>query len=237
MLADAQANLADLDPSDFPKKGELRDKLAELQRACVDVGLPVIVVFEGWDAAGKGSLIHALTARLDPRGFDVHPIQAPRPFEQSRPWLWRYWLKIPPAGKWAFFDRSWYGRILVQRVEGMVSKADRKRAHDEILQFERTLVDNGYVIIKLFLHIEKEEQKKRLDALSTDPATSWQVTDEDWANHRRYKTWYRLYEKTLKKTDTERAPWHVIPTASAALATLRVYEVLTSEIQKALEKS
>lgn len=235
MLGDA--HIAAVDRSDLPDKASLRDRLAELQRECSDAGLPVIVVFEGWDAAGKGSLIHTLTARLDPRGFDVHPIRAPRPFEQSRPWLWRYWLKIPPAGKWAFFDRSWYGRVLVQRVAGTVTKAERKHAVGDIIRFERTLIDNGYLIVKLFLHIEKDEQKRRLDTLSTDPATSWKVTDEDWTNHGRYASWYKLYEKTLKKTSTPISPWHVIPTGPSKRATHSVYEVLIREIEKVLEDS
>ncbi len=234
MLADAHIALEDFDTSSFPEKAELRDRLSVLQRECADAGLPVIVVFEGWDAAGKGSLIHTLTERLDPRGFDVHPIRAPRDFELSRPWLWRYWLKIPPAGKWAFFDRSWYGRVLVQRVEGMVTKKERKRAIDDIIQFERTLIDNGYLLIKLFLHIEKDEQKRRLNELKADPATSWKVTDEDWTNHRRYLSWYKIYEKTLKHTSTEASPWQVIPTGSAQQATVLVYEVLIREIEKVL---
>lgn len=237
MLADAHLRIEGLVSSGLPSKVALRDRLSELQRASAEAKLPVIVVFEGWDAAGKGSLIHTLTSRLDPRSFDVHPIQAPRPFEQSRPWLWRYWLKIPPSGEWAFFDRSWYGRVLVQHVEGRVSKTDRKRAINDIVQFERTLTDNGYLIVKVFLHIEQNEQKKRLEELSADPATSWRVTSEDWENNRRYKTWYRIYEKTLQKTNMEFARWHVIPTASAELATLSVYEVLTSEIERALRTS
>jgi len=237
MLANAHIGLGDSYESDLPSKAKLRDRLAVLQRKCAEAGLPVMVVFEGWDAAGKGTLIHTLTARLDPRGFEVHPILAPQAFELARPWLWRYWLKIPSSGKWAFFDRSWYGRVLVQRVEGMVNETDCRRALEEILQFERTLVDNGYLIIKLFLHIEEGEQKRRLKSLAADPATSWKVADEDWKNHRRYAKWQRLYDETLEETSTPIAPWHVIPTLSQERATLLVYDVLIREIQQALSNT
>lgn len=234
MLAKAHTSLNEFYGSDLPDKAALRDRLAELQRACANAKLPVIVVFEGWDAAGKGSLIHTLTAWLDPRGFEVHPIRAPRPFEQSYPWLWRYWLKIPSAGKWAFFDRSWYGRVLVQWMEGVVTGAERSRALEQIGQFERTLADNGYLIVKIFLHIEEDEQRRRLETLANDPATSWKVSDEDWKNNKRYASWYRLYGNTLKETSTSVAPWWVIPTDEEDSATLLVYTILVREMENAL---
>jgi polyphosphate kinase 2 (PPK2 family) len=212
----------------------LRDRLAELQRAAIEAGLPLMMAFEGWDAAGKGSSIHALTARLDPRGFTVHPIRAPRPFEAARPWLWRYWRKIPAHGEWAFYDRSWYGRVLVQRIDKLVSERQWTRAYDEILQFERALVDDGYLLVKIFLHIDKGEQRRRLEALMADPVTAWRVTPEDWQNHHRYDAWLPVYDEALERTHTPRAPWTVIPATSPYYARRAVYRTLIDALEARL---
>ncbi len=163
----------------------------------------MIILFEGWDAGGKGSSIQFLSSRLDPRGFVLYPIRQARTYEQKRPWLWRFWLKIPGRGEWTIFDRSWYGRVLVERMEKLVSPDEYRRAYRDIMDFEHTLADDGYRIIKFFLHISKEEQKKRFKALTDDPLTAWKVEKEDWRNHKRYEEWITLYEEMFERTETE----------------------------------
>lgn len=211
-----------------------RDRLAELHRASIAAKLPVMVVFEGWDAAGKGSMIHTLTERLDPRGFMVHPIRAPRPFEQARPWLWRYWLTIPPRTAWAFYDRSWYGRILVERIHKLVTKPQWTQAYEDILQFERTLTADGYLIIKLFLHIDKDEQQRRLHALTADPVTAWRVTPEDWQNHRRYAAWQHAYAQMLERTHTTATPWTVVPATCPHHTRYIAYQTIITALEARL---
>jgi polyphosphate kinase 2 (PPK2 family) len=183
---------------EFKKKfPRLQNQLYALQKASWDAKIPVIILFEGWDAAGKGTSIQKLTSRLDPRGFKLYPIRAARTYEGKRPWLWRFWLKIPGQGEWAIFDRSWYGRTLVERVEGLIPERDWRRGYRDIVDFERTLADDGYLIIKFFLHISQEEQKRRFEKLSEDPLTAWQVESEDWEHHRNYDEWLLAYEETL----------------------------------------
>ena len=216
------------------EEADLRDRLAELHRAAIEGGLPLMMAFEGWDAAGKGSMIHTLTERLDPRGFTVHPIRAPRPFEAARPWLWRYWRKIPGYGTWAFYDRSWYGRVLVERMDRLVSKKQWKRAYDEIIQFERALVDDGYLLVKIFLHISKDEQRRRLNELMADPVTTWRVTPEDWQNHHRYDAWLPVYEEALEETHTDAAPWTVLPATDPNATRYAVYRTLIDALDARL---
>jgi len=235
MLDAVDLSLSLTDEAYRAEEAGLRDRLAELQRASKEAGLPLMVAFEGWDAAGKGSSIHALTARLDPRGFTVHPIRAPRPFEAARPWLWRYWRKIPGRGEWAFYDRSWYGRVLVQRIDQLASEEQWTRAYDEICQFERALVDDGYLLVKIFLHIGKDEQRRRLEALMADPVTAWRVTPEDWQNHHRYDVWRPIYDDALERTNTDAAPWTVVPATSPNYARRAVYRTLIDALEAQLD--
>lgn len=213
-----------------------RTRLLALQRACADAKIPVLVVFEGWDAAGKGTLVHALTSRLDPRGYDVHPIGAPRPFEQTRPWLWRYWMTLPAQGRWGVYDRSWYGRVLVGRMDGLVAEGEAKRAIKEIQGFESTLVAEGAVLVKLFLHISEEEQRQRLETLEADPVTAWRVSAEDWRHHRQYAAWHGTYEAVLGQTHTRVAPWTLIPAHSLRYAHLAATRTLIRALERRLDR-
>lgn len=222
-------------PSDTAEIKQLRERLSVLHRASREAELPVMVAFEGWDGAGKGSAIHTLTERLDPRGFTVHPIGAPRPFEAARPWLWRYWRKIPEYGTWGFYDRSWYGRVLVARMDGLVSPREWERGYDEILQFERALTDDGYLLIKIFLHISKDEQRQRLQRLLSDPVTVWRVTPEDWINHHRYDAWMELYEEVLGRTNTQHAPWTPVSAMDARETQLTIYRTLVRALESRLD--
>lgn len=215
----------------FPR---LRMKLYALQKASWDAEIPVIILFEGWDAAGKGTSIQNLTSKLDPRGFKLYPIRAARTYESRRPWLWRFWLKIPGKGEWAIFDRSWYGRTLVERVEGLISERSWRRAYRDIVNFERTLADEGYLIVKFFLHIGRQEQKKRFDKLISDPLTAWQVLPEDWEHHKHYDDWRLAYEETFERTETESGPWTIIEATNRRYTNLKIFETLANTLETQL---
>ena len=216
------------------RKAELSERLYFVQQGTWSEGIPVIILFEGWDAAGKGTVIHALTDPIDPRGSKIYPIRAARTYETKRPWLWRYWLKTPAKGEWAIFDRSWYGRVLVERMNKLVPKAEWERAYQDIVDFERNLADGGTLILKFFLHISKKEQRKRFEKLEEDPLESWRVTEEDWHNHKRYKKWLGLYEEMLERTDTEWGPWTIVEATNKRHTKMKVYQTVIDALEKRL---
>src|ERR1017187_9486754 len=154
----------------------LQGRLYDLEKACWDHGAPTVILFEGWDASGKGTTISALTQRLDPRGFKLYPITAPRTYELQRPWLWRFWLKVPNRGEMVIYDHSWYGRVLEERVERTVPEKVWRQAYRDIVDFERMLADDGATILKFFFHIGKKEQKERFETIEKDPLEAWRVT-------------------------------------------------------------
>lgn len=215
----------------FPKA---RMKLYALQKASWDAKIPVIILFEGWDASGKGTSIQTLTSKLDPRGFKLYPIRAARTYESERPWLWRFWLKIPGQGEWAIFDRSWYGRTLVERVEGLIPEKSWRRAYRDIVNFERTLADEGYLIIKFFLHISREEQKHRFDKLIKDPLTAWQVLPEDWDHHKHYDEWLLAYEETFEHTETESGPWTIVEATNRRYTIVKIFNTISASLERQL---
>ena len=215
----------------FPK---LRRQLYALQKASWDAKIPVIILFEGWDAAGKGTSIQNLTSRLDPRGFKLYPIRAPRTYETRRPWLWRFWLKIPGHGEWTIFDRSWYGRTLVERVEELIPESDWRRGYRDIVNFERTLADDDYLIIKFFLHISREEQKRRFDKLINDPLTAWQVLPEDWEHHKHYDDWRLAYEETFERTETESGPWTIVEATDRRYTNVKIFNTIVASLERQL---
>jgi polyphosphate kinase 2 (PPK2 family) len=215
----------------FPR---LRMKLYALQKASWDAEIPVIILFEGWDAAGKGTSIQNLTSKLDPRGFKLYPIRAARTYESRRPWLWRFWLKIPGKGEWTIFDRSWYGRTLVERVEGLIPERSWRRAYRDIVNFERTLADEGYLIIKFFLHISRKEQKRRFDKLIGDPLTAWQVLPEDWEHHKHYDDWRLAYEETFERTETECGPWTIVEATNRRYTNVKIFKTLVNALETQL---
>ena len=210
------------------------ERIYELTHLNYENQVPVIILFEGWDAAGKGTAIRALTERLDPRGFKVLPTQAPRTFEQQKPWLWRFWMQIPRHGQIAIFDRSWYGRVLIERVNGLTPIPDWIRAYEEINAFERTLADDDTVFVKFWLHISREEQLSRYVTLTQDPDTAWQVTAEDWENHRRYHEYEAAVEDMLVNTDTPNAPWTIVPSTDMNFKTYLVYRTIIERLEEAL---
>ncbi|MBD3307418.1 phosphate--AMP phosphotransferase [candidate division KSB3 bacterium] len=215
---------------------ELELRLGALQREARDLQIPILIVFEGWDAAGKGTLINRLIQTFDPRGCIVHPISAPNEEEQLRPFLWRFWIKTPEKGRIAVFDRSWYGRLLVERVDEIVSAPEWKRAYNEITAFERQLADDGTLILKFFLHISKKEQKKRFKALQKASATAWKVTKEDWKHHQQYETYLEAIEEMLAKTDTSFAPWTVVESHNKRFATLKVFKTVMDALEYHIDR-
>jgi len=212
----------------------LQRRLYDLEKACWDQGVPTVIVFEGWDAAGKGTTISTLTQRLDPRGFKLHPIVPPRTYEQQRPWLWRFWLRTPNRGEMVIFDHSWYGRVLEERVEGTTPEKLWRQAYRDIVDFERMLADDGTVILKFFLHISRKEQKARFEAIEADPLEAWRVTEADWARHRKYREYLAAAEEMLEQTESEYAPWTIVEATSKWFARRKVFETMIAGMQKAL---
>lgn len=212
----------------------LRNHLYALQKASWDARIPVIIVLEGWDASGKGTSVRALTERLDPRGFKLHPIRAARTSEKKRPWLWRFWLKIPACGEWAIFDRSWYGRVLVERVEKLIPESEWRLAYRDIVDFEESLADDGYLIIKFFLHISPDEQRRRFESLMKDPLNAWHVLPEDWDHHRHYDQWLLAYEEAFERTDSESAPWTIVEATDRRFTQVKIFETIIAALETRL---
>ncbi|MGO8751391.1 MAG: phosphate--AMP phosphotransferase [Thermoguttaceae bacterium] len=214
----------------------MKTHLGELQRAARRSGVPVAIVFEGWKAAGKGTAINSLVGALDPRGFKVHPVVAPNDVERYYPWLWRFWNFVPAAGRFAFFDHSWYGRVLDDRVEGSLPEESWRRAYEEIQQFERQLTDSGVVLVKFWLHIDKAEQKRRFKRLSEDRATAWRIGRQERRQHRHYAEWREAVEEMLQRTDTPNAPWTVIEATHKRPIRLKTFETVLTAVENELNR-
>lgn len=206
-------------------------QLSALQREIIQLKIPVIVVFEGWDAAGKGTLINRLILTLDPRHFSVHSTLKPTEEERLRPFLWRFWIKTPAKGKMAVFDRSWYGRVLISRVNKTVKKKDWVNAYKEINAFERQLADDGNVILKFFLHISKKEQKKRFEKLQKNSSTNWRVTEADWQHHKRYDEYALAVEDMIAKTDSSHAPWTIVEAHDKRFAAVKIFKKVVEALE------
>jgi AMP-polyphosphate phosphotransferase len=212
----------------------LQLRLYDLEKVCWDLKISSIFIFEGWDAAGKGSSIAALTQRLDPRGFKLHSTNLPRTFEKSRPWLWRFWLNVPDRGEMAIFDQSWYIRVLQERVEGKVPESEWRAAYGDIVDFERMLADDGITIVKFFLHISRKEQDKRFRKIEDDPLESWRVTKEDWARHKNYNAYLAAVEEMLELTDTAEGPWTIVEASSRRWTKVKVLNTIIAALENRL---
>ncbi len=215
----------------------LQGRLYDLEKTCWDQGVPTIIVFEGWDASGKGTTIATLTQRLDPRGFKLYPITAPRTYEQQRPWLWRFWLRVPNRGEMVIFDHSWYGRVLEERVERTITEETWREAYRDIVEFERMLADDGAVILKFFLHISKKEQKKRFQAIEQDPLEAWRVSKADWARNKKYDEYLVAVEDMLELSESEFAPWTIVEATSKWPARRKVFDTIINAMEKRLGKA
>jgi AMP-polyphosphate phosphotransferase len=214
---------------------QLRLTLAGLIGEC-QLGPPLIVVFEGWDASGKGGAIKRLVAPLDPRHVRVAQFAAPTPDEKRHHFLGRFWPALPGWGGMTVFDRSWYGRVLVERVEGLASDEQWRRAYEEINTFERTLADEGAIVVKLWLHVSPQEQLKRFEARAKDPLKSWKLTEEDWRNREKRPQYEAALEEMLTRTDQPHAPWQVIAAESKRYARVEVMRTVNAEIEAGMRR-
>ena len=210
--------------------------LFALSRQLLEQGTPMVLVFEGWDAAGKGGVIKRINENLDPRGFHVHPTSAPTGIEIHQHYLQRFWDKLPQRGHIAVFDRSWYGRVLVERVEGFAEKSAWKRAYSELNAFEQMLTDDGFIVRKYFLHITKETQLKRFEERKDNPIKRWKLTDEDWRNREKWKLYEDATEDMLRKTHQKNAPWNVVSSVCKRHARVAVIEDLVKAATDFLNK-
>lgn len=227
----------ELSKQEYKKRcAPLKGRLSALQQTIKEKKLPVIVLFEGWSAAGKGSLLSDVILTLDPRGFQVYSTVGADEAERRKPLLWRYWSKIPAQGQCSLFDRSWYQELYIAQVEQEISDQELVRRTDAVNTFERQLTDEGYLVVKFFLHISQKEQRERFDKLANSKNTSWRVTDRDWKRNKQYDRYYRTADAMLRDTDTHYAPWHLISGSDKRHALYEIYSVLTASIEDALEK-
>jgi len=213
---------------------ELQQRLYELEHAVFEAKVPVMIVFEGWAATGKGRLISVLAERMDPRGFRVVPITPPRTSETRYPWLWRFWLKIPAQGQMVAFDTSWYRRVLIERINKTVEKKDWEAAYQDIAEFEEQLAADGAVILKFWLHISQEEQKKRIKKLLKDKLTAWQISEEDLAQMKKYEKYSLAVEDMLSRTDSPHAPWTIVEATDRYFARIKVFETVITALEPRL---
>jgi polyphosphate kinase 2 (PPK2 family) len=200
------------------------------------LGPPVCVVMEGWDASGKGGAIKRLVAPLDPRHVRVKSFAAPTADEKRHHFLSRFWPALPGWGGMAVLDRSWYGRVLVERVEGFAREEEWRRSYDEIKSFERALADEGAVMIKFWMHISDEEQLKRFDARKNDPLKRWKLTDEDWRNRERRKDYEDAVVEMIEHTDTSFAPWTVVEAEDKRYGRVKVVETVCARLESAMKR-
>jgi polyphosphate kinase 2 (PPK2 family) len=243
------SRLDQIDLSQSLSREESERQLAKHQRRLLELrlvlggligegrlGPPVCALFEGWDASGKGGAIKRLVAPLDPRHVRVASFSAPDPVAKRHHFLWRFWPPLPGWGGVAVLDRSWYGRVLVERVEGLATEDEWTRAYNEINDFERSLTDEGMVLIKFWLHISSKEQLKRFEARAADPLKSWKLTDDDWKNRGLRKLYKEAIEAMFEHTDTEHARWHVIAADSKHYARVKVIETVIDAIEKGMRR-
>jgi polyphosphate kinase 2 (PPK2 family) len=200
------------------------------------LGPPVLIVFEGWDAAGKGGAISRLVAPLDPRHVRVVSYAAPTPDEKRHHFMQRFWEQLPGWGGWAVYDRSWYGRVLVERVEGYASTKQWKRAYSEIVDFENTLAAEGMEIIKFWLHISPAEQLRRFENRAGDPLRAWKLTEEDWRNRSKHDQYTEAVEEMLARTDHGDGRWHVVAGDDKRYARVDVLETVCRRVEDALRR-
>ncbi|MGA8296878.1 MAG: UDP-galactose-lipid carrier transferase [Acidimicrobiales bacterium] len=201
------------------------------------LGPPLLVLFEGWDAAGKGGSIKRLVAPLDPRHVVVSEFGVPNDEEKRHHFLWRFVPSLPGWGEMSVFDRSWYGRVLVERVEGFATKREWKRAYDEINDFEKMLVEEGATLVKFWLHISADEQERRFEARRDDPLRRWKLTEEDWRNRAKRPAYVDAVEEMLDRTDSKPAPWNVIAAESKQFARVAVLQIVIDRTEHAMSRT
>jgi len=210
----------------------LKERLGILQRSLRDQNVPTVIVIEGWNAAGITMAVHEIVQALDPRGFALHAIEKPTEEEKAHPFFWRFWLRTPPRGRIGLFARSWYSRALSEEMQKHTWEKSMLEPAVRINNFEKKLHDDGTIILKFFLHITKEEQKRRLEERERNPLTAWLVTPSIWNVHRHYENTYPLIDEFLEKTNTEYAPWTIIEATDRQYAILKVYSMIVKNLEK-----
>jgi AMP-polyphosphate phosphotransferase len=212
----------------------LQHRLQELELECYHQRLPVVVVYEGWDAAGKGGNIKRLTQELDPRGYEVIPIAAPDATEKAHHYLWRFWKQLPKAGHIAVFDRSWYGRVLVERVEGFATEPEWRRAYQEINEFERHLAESGTVLVKFWMHISPEGQLRRFEERERVPHKRHKITPDDWRNRARWDAYREAVVEMIERTSTSYSPWTIVEAEDKYWGRIKTLQTLVSALEEKL---
>lgn len=210
----------------------VQKELRELHSVLYAKRIPVVLGFEGWDAAGKGGAIHRLTEALDPRGYRVNPTSSPNDIEKAHHYLWRFWNRMPKDGHIAIFDRTWYGRVMVERIEGFCSTAEWERAYREINDMEKQLADHGAIVLKFWLQIDKDEQKRRFDSRANTPGKEWKITDEDWRNREKWPQYEQAVDEMITKTSTSYAPWIIVEGNDKYYARIKILETVAAAIRK-----
>ncbi|MCR4715830.1 MAG: polyphosphate:AMP phosphotransferase [Lachnospiraceae bacterium] len=214
----------------------LQKKLSKLHNELYRRKIPVVIAYEGWDAAGKGGNIKRIAAALDPRGYEVHPIASPEPHEKARHHLWRFFTRLPKDGHIAIFDRTWYGRVMVERLEGFCSENDWQRAYNEINEFEKELDDWGAVVVKFWVQIDKDTQLERFTDRANTPEKQWKLTDEDWRNREKWDIYEEAIDEMIEKTSTTFAPWHILESNDKHYARIKALKVVIAAIEKRLKE-
>ena len=240
--------LDDVDLTVHLSKNDAKEQLAQAQQRLVhlrlllggqigpkELGPPLCVVFEGWDASGKGGAIQRLVGELDSRHVRVAQFAAPTHDEKRHHFLWRFWPKLPGWGGMAVLDRSWYGRVLVERVEGFASEEAWRRAYSEIVDFETTLAAEGMILVKFWMHVSPEEQLRRFEKRQADPYKAWKLTDEDWRNREKRPEYEAAVEEMLERTECPAAPWHVVAGDDKRWARVDVVHTVCRAMEQALE--
>lgn len=222
---------------DYKKEiDRLQKKLEFLHSQIYRMRIPVVLGFEGWDAAGKGGAIKRLTSHLDPRGYKVYPTAAPNDLERVHHYLWRFWINMPKAGHIAIFDRTWYGRVLVERVEGFCRESQWKQAYQEINEMENHLANAGAVVLKFWLHIDKEEQEKRFKERQEDPLKQWKITEEDWRNREKWDQYESAVNEMLVRTSTTYAPWVVVEGNCKYYARVKILKTVVEALENKIKE-
>ena len=210
---------------------KLQNHLKELHNRLYRKKVPVVIVYEGWDAAGKGGAIKRLTEPLDPRGYEVVPTAAPNDIEKAHHYLWRFWRAMPKDGHMTIFDRTWYGRVMVERIEGFCSQAEWRRAYREINQMEQNLTDHGVIVLKFWLQIDKDEQERRFNERMEDPEKQWKITDEDWRNREKWDAYVKAVDEMILRTSTTYAPWTIVEADSKYYARIKILETVVRALK------
>lgn len=218
------------------KLDKLQKKMEKLHGELYRRRIPVVLGFEGWDAGGKGGAIKRLTQKMDPRGYVVNPTASPNDIEKAHHYLWRFWRAMPKDGHVAIFDRTWYGRVMVERIEGFCTTEEWKRAYKEINDMEKDLHDAGAIVIKFWMHIDKDEQKKRFTERQENPEKQWKITDEDWRNREKWDQYEEAVNEMLMRTSTDYAPWVVVEGNDKYYARIKVLKTVVDAIEKRLKE-